>query len=101
LVVWDEARTMLRSIMPVAPPVDGQQLLVTYSTGSRVGNSVYVTFRAWDRASMRPVDACLLLNGRWYQMSDGYVVVALPESDLNEAEMKAEYPGMRPWVKMP
>lgn len=101
LVVWDEARTMLRSIMPVAPPVDGQQLLVTYSTGSRVGNSVYVTFRAWDCASMRPVDACLLLNGRWYQMSDGYVVVALPESDLNEAEMKAEYPGMRPWVKMP
>jgi len=101
LVVWDAADSALRSVVPIVTEAQGASLLVTYVEGTRIGDTVYTTFRAWDRATMRPVDACVQVNGTWYQMSEGYAVVELDHAELVDLQIRAEYPGMISWTNTP
>lgn len=98
LLVWDSDRTVLRNIVPIDAEVGEPTLLVTWIRGATLADRTYLTVRAWDQTTMRPVDACVEVDGVWHQLTDGHAVISSTNKDLSSLSMRGEYPGMTPWT---
>jgi hypothetical protein len=84
--------------VPIATETGKPSLLVTLVEGATVAGKTHATVRAWDQATMRPVNACVEVDGIWYQLLDGHAVITSPRTDLAGLTIRGEYPGMIPWA---
>lgn len=83
LAIWDTATGTLRGFLPIRVQPPSKRPVVALLSGQTVGELQFVTLRAWDRTSGKPVDACVSVGGVWYQLFRGEATFIAPVSDIN------------------
>ncbi len=83
LAIWDTATGTLKGLLPIRIGPQAQRPIVALLPGQAVGGLHFATLRAWDRASGKPVDACVCVGGVWYQLFRGEATFAAPAEDID------------------
>lgn len=80
LTIWDAEAGKLKGILPVEIGRQSERPVVSALTGQTVGDLRFMTLKAWDRLTGKPVDACVYLGGLWYQLFRGEATFLVPAS---------------------
>ncbi|MBE3520228.1 MAG: S8 family serine peptidase [Firmicutes bacterium] len=78
--VWDAQAGKLKGILPVEIQSQSHRPVVSALKGETVGDLRFMTLKAWDRQTGKPVDACVCVGELWYQLFRGEATFLVPTS---------------------
>lgn len=80
LTIWDAEAGKLKGILPIEIGRQSERPVVSALKGQTMGDLQFMTLKAWDRLTGKPVDACVYLGGLWYQLFRGEATFLVPAS---------------------